>query len=226
MSVQTSLSQKPALPRPAVPILAILRGVTPTEASAVVSILINAGIRLIELTLNTANALQSLSILSKHYGTQAIFGAGTVLNKAEVEAVAAAGGQFIVSPNTHPAVIKRTKALGLYSIPGALSPTEVLRALEYGADMVKLFPASVIGTRGIRALKAVIPPATPLIPTGGIVLSNDPAVANSLAAYLQADCWSIGLGANLYTPGSSLAAVQTRSENAVAIARSALTTTT
>lgn len=191
------------------PLIAILRGVTPREAPAVALALVEAGIAMIETPLNSPDPLGSIRAMRAAVGGGALIGAGTVLTEAEAEAVAAAGGRFVVSPNTDPAVIARTKALGMASWPGAFTATECFAALAAGADGIKIFPASVMGPDGIKALRAVLPPAAPVYAVGG-------AGAETFAAYLKAGADGFGLGSNLYKPGDSAAAVAGKARALVA----------
>lgn len=182
------------------PLIAILRGVTPPEAADIALALTDAGITMIETPLNSPDPLDSIRVMRAAVGHRAQIGAGTVLSAAQAEAVAAAGGQFVVSPNTDAAVIARTKALGMASWPGAFTATECFAALAAGADGIKIFPASVMGPDGIKALCAVLPAAAPVYAVGG-------AGADTFAAYLKAGADGFGLGSNLYKPGDSAAAV-------------------
>jgi len=191
------------------PLIAILRGVTPPEAAAVALALAGAGITMIETPLNSPGPLDSIKAMRAALGARAQIGAGTVLTVAQAEAVAAAGGRFVVSPNTDAAVIARTKALGMASWPGAFTATECFAALAAGADGIKIFPASVMGPEGIRALRAVLPAAVPVYAVGG-------AGAESFAAYLGAGADGFGLGSNLYRPGDSAAAVGEKARALVA----------
>lgn len=191
------------------PLIAILRGVTPPEAPAVALALVEAGIAMIETPLNSPDPLESIRAMRAAVGGRAQIGAGTVLTEAEAEAVAAAGGRFVVSPNTDPAVIARARALGMASWPGAFTATECFAALAAGADGIKIFPASIMGPEGIRALRAVLPAAAPVYAVGG-------AGADSFAAYLAAGADGFGLGGNLYRPGDSAEAVGEKARALVA----------
>ncbi len=176
------------------PLIAILRGVTPADASGIALALADAGITMIETPLNSPEPLESIRRMRAALGSRARIGAGTVLRVAEVEAVAAAGGQFVVSPNTDASVIARTKALGMESWPGAFTASECFAALVAGADGLKIFPASIMGPDGIRALRAVLPAAAPVYAVGGAGPAN-------FAAYAAAGTDGFGLGSNLYKPG-------------------------
>ncbi len=191
------------------PLIAILRGVTPADAPAIAVALMDAGIAMIETPLNSPEPLESIRRMRAALGERALIGAGTVLSVAEAEAVAAAGGQFVVSPNTEAAVIARTRALGMASWPGAFTATECFAALAAGASGLKIFPASIMGPDGIKALRAVLPAAAPVYAVGG-------AGAESFAAYLAAGATGFGLGSNLYKPGDSAAAVGAKARALVA----------
>ena len=147
--------------------------------------------------------------MAQTFGTEAQIGAGTVLSMAQVEAVAKAGGTLIVSPNCNPAVIARTKALGMDSWPGVMTPTECFAALEAGADGLKIFPASLIGPDGLRAIRAVLPVGCLVYAVGGAGPSN-------FGTWLRAGVDGFGLGTALYTPGLSVAEVAARAAEIVA----------
>ncbi|MEQ8179393.1 MAG: 2-dehydro-3-deoxy-6-phosphogalactonate aldolase [Amphiplicatus sp.] len=177
----------------ACPIVAIIRGVTPGEAASVGRALYDAGIRIIEVPMNSPEPLKSIEVLSSALGEKAVIGAGTVLTVEEAEAVASAGGRLCVSPNTDPAVIKATRSLNLVSIPGVFSPTEAFAALAAGADLLKLFPASSAGRDVFRNMKAVLPPGTRVIAVGGVTFENaGECLAEGFAG--------VGAGAELYKP--------------------------
>ncbi|GHC76535.1 2-dehydro-3-deoxy-6-phosphogalactonate aldolase [Limoniibacter endophyticus] len=178
-------------------IIAILRGIAPDEAVSMAQALIQAGIRIIEVPLNSPNALESVRLISDNVQDRALIGAGTVLTSTEVEMVAAAGGRLIVSPNTNEAVIRSTRNAGLISIPGAATPTEVFAAIHAGADAIKAFPAEMISPAVIKAWRAVIPSAIPILPVGGITPED-------IAAYKDSGAAGFGIGSALYKPGKPL----------------------
>lgn len=181
-------------------LMAILRGLTPEQAPAVGEALVEAGIAKIEVPLNSPRPLDSIAELAARLAGQAEVGAGTVLTAAEVRQVEAAGGVFVVSPNSDRTVIEATRALGLASYPGAFTATECLAAAAAGASALKLFPAFLLGPAGVAALKAVLPSGLPLYAVGGVD-------APDLAAYRRAGCVGFGLGSNLYRPGRPAAEV-------------------
>lgn len=190
-------------------LIAILRGITPPETLAVCAELIAAGITLIEVPLNSPEALKSIADAAARFPTEALIGAGTVLTPADVDAVKAAGGQFVVSPDTNPAVIARTRELGMASYPGVFSPTDAFAALRAGATGLKFFPAEVLGPKGIKAMKAVLPPSVPLYAVGG-------ANPDNFGEYFAAGCAGFGLGTYIFKPGMTATDVAARARTAVA----------
>lgn len=190
-------------------IIAILRGITPPEAVGVCDALIAAGITMIEVPLNSPQAIKSIGSAAREFSTRADIGAGTVLTTDEADAVADAGGVFVVSPDTNAAVIERTVARGLRSYPGVFSPTEAFTAIRAGATGLKFFPAEVLGAKGIKAMKAVLPPSVPLYAVGG-------ANPDNFAEYFAAGCAGFGLGTYIYKPGMALAEIADRAKTAVA----------
>jgi 2-dehydro-3-deoxyphosphogalactonate aldolase len=190
-------------------IIAILRGITPDEAEPVCAALIEAGITTIEIPLNSPRPLQSIERLAKAFGNSATIGAGTVLAAQQVRDVAAAGGQIIVSPNFDAEVVVASKAAGLQSWPGVLTPSECFAALKAGADGLKIFPCSVLGPAGIKAMRAVLPADTAIYAVGG-------AGPGNFAEWRSAGITGFGIGTALYQPGHSVAQV---SAAAIEIAR-------
>jgi 2-dehydro-3-deoxyphosphogalactonate aldolase len=189
-------------------LIAILRGITPPETFAVCEALVAAGITMIEVPLNSPEALRSIGDAATAFSDRAAIGAGTVLAPAEVDQIAGAGGQFIVSPDTNPAVITRTVERGMRSYPGVFSPTDAFTAIRSGATGLKFFPAEVLGPKGIKAMKAVLPPAIPLYAVGG-------ANPDNFAEYFAAGCVGFGLGTYIYKPGMSASDVADRAKAAV-----------
>lgn len=189
-------------------IIAILRGITPPEALAVCEALVNAGIGMIEVPLNSPDALDSIRLAAASLGNRADIGAGTVLTKDQVDAVAEAGGTFIVSPDTSEQVIKQTLDHGMRSYPGVFTPTDAFSAIRHGAHGLKFFPAEVLGSKGIKAMKAVLPPNLPVYAVGG-------AAPDNFAEYFAAGCAGFGLGTYLYKPGRPAAEVAERAAAAV-----------
>ena len=184
------------------PLIAILRGLTPAEAPAIGQALVSSGFALIEVPLNSPAPLQSIAVLTQQF-PQTLIGAGTVLKVQQVQEVHAAGGRLIVSPNFNPAVVEQALALGMVVLPGVATPTEAFGALHAGAHGLKLFPAEMITPATVKALRAVLPQAAALLPVGGITPSN-------MAGYLAAGASGFGLGSALYAPGRSAEQVQTQ----------------
>ncbi len=190
------------------PLIAILRGIAPSEILAACEALVGAGIVMIEVPLNSPQPLVSIAAAAKAFAGRASIGAGTVLEVADVDAVAQAGGCFIVSPDCNDDVIAYTLRLGLGSYPGVFTPTEAFRAIRLKATAIKLFPAEILGPAGIRAIKAVLPPAMPLYAVGG-------ASPDNFSDFIAAGCAGFGLGSFLYKPGFAAAEIRTRAEAAV-----------
>ena len=179
-------------------IIAILRGITPEEAEPVCEALLEAGLTTIEIPLNSPRPLQSIAVLAKKFGSQAVIGAGTVLTPGEVRDVANAGGRIIVSPSFDAEVVAETKALKLASWPGVLTPSECFSALKAGADGLKIFPCSVVGPAGLKAMRAVLPAQTAIYAVGGAGPAN-------FGEWFRAGVTGFGVGTALYQPENSLA---------------------
>jgi 2-dehydro-3-deoxyphosphogalactonate aldolase len=186
-------SPEPVTTRPP-PIVAILRGVKPDEVVAIAKALVDAGIRAIEVPLNSPEPLESIRRLCEAYGDIALCGAGTVLTPQAVDDVAAAGGKLIVTPNTDPEVIARAVALGLTAMPGFATPSEAFAAVKAGARALKLYPASSFGPSHIKAVKDVLPKDILVYAVGGVGAAN-------LEPWLKAGVAGIGVGGELYRPG-------------------------
>lgn len=176
------------------PLIAILRGVKPTEIEAVGQALFDAGFRVIEIPLNSPEPLISIERLSTKLGAAALVGAGTVLQPEQVGQVRDAGGRIIVSPNAKTSVIEATVRAGLASAPGVATPTEGFAALDAGAHALKLFPAEAIGPKVVKAWRAVVPAEVPLMPVGGIGPDN-------MQEFVAAGATGFGLGSALYKAG-------------------------
>lgn len=191
------------------PLVAILRGIRPDEAEAVGDALVDAGIALIEVPLNSPDPLDSIARLSQRLAGRALVGAGTVLSVDQVNDVARAGGALIVSPNSDTAVIAATAALGLVSLPGFFTPSEAFAALGAGATALKLFPAEGASPAQLKAMRAVIPATVPVLPVGGID-------AASMAEWRAAGASGFGFGSSIYKPGDSADVVGAKARALVA----------
>lgn len=176
------------------PMAAILRGLAPDDAAMAGEVLFGAGFRLLEVPLNRPGALECIAILAAMKPADAIVGGGTMLTEADVDAVHAAGGRLMVAPDCRPAVIARAASLNMLTAPGVATPTEAFTALAAGAKVLKIFPAESVGMGGLKAMKAILPPDTPLWPVGGVTPAN-------MAQWLQAGATGFGIGSNLYKPG-------------------------
>ena len=180
----------------ACPLVAIIRGVKPDEVDAIGDALFEAGIRIIEVPLNSPEPFDSIARLARRVGDRALVGAGTVLEPANVQKVRQAGGHLIVAPNFNKAVVEATVGAGMISMPGIFTPTEAFAALEAGANALKLFPAEGSSPNVVRAIRAVLPREAPLIVVGGVT-------PDSIGGWLDAGANGFGLGSGLYKPGQS-----------------------
>jgi 2-dehydro-3-deoxyphosphogalactonate aldolase len=185
------------------PLVAIIRGVTPGEAEGVGAAIYEAGIRIIEVPLNSPDPLRSISALARTLGDRALIGAGTVLTAECVGRVRDAGGRIIVSPSTKTSVIEATVAAGMISSPGFYTPSEAFEALDAGAHALKLFPAEAASPGVVKAIRAVLPKDVPLLVVGGVSPDN-------MRSYLDAGAQGFGLGSGLYAAGRSPADVAER----------------
>lgn len=190
------------------PLIAILRGIAPDEAVAVCAALIESGIHMIEVPMNSPRPLDSIAAMVRACGNQACIGAGTVLDAAQVAAVAGTGARLVVSPDCNIEVIAAARAAGMDSFPGFFTATEAIAALRAGATGLKLFPASRMGPDGLTALRAVLP-AVPVYAVGGVGPQD-------FAQWHKAGATGFGLGTALYSPGSSADDVARRARAAVA----------
>jgi 2-dehydro-3-deoxyphosphogalactonate aldolase len=175
-------------------LIGIFRGVGPDEAEDIIGAGIEGGLRIVEIPLNSPSPLRSIKKLVRQFTREVIVGAGTVTSVEEVQQVADAGGQLIVTPYARVDLVKKAKTLGLIVVPGALTPTEIISMHDHGADAVKLFPADIVSPATFKGLKSVLPKSLKLVPVGGITLEN-------LSNYLAAGADGFGLGSALYRAG-------------------------
>ena len=193
----------------ALPLIAILRGLRPAEAQAIGAAVVTGGWRVLEVPLNSPDPLASIATLARAF-PQALVGAGTVLRPAQVADVHAAGGRLIVAPNFQPEVVRASVRLGMVCLPGVFTASEALAALDAGATGLKIFPAELFPPAGVKALRAVLPPDTLVLPVGGITARN-------MGDYRAAGADGFGIGSALYQPGASAAAVEQRALDFAAI---------
>jgi 2-dehydro-3-deoxyphosphogalactonate aldolase len=179
------------------PIIAILRGLAPEEAVATLGILVDAGIRVVEVPLNSPRPLDSLDRLVRKSDEKVLIGAGTVLSVEQVRAVAETGARLIVAPNCDTQVIEAARARALDVLPGVATPSEAFVALNAGAEALKMFPGEMLPPPVLKAWRAVLPPGTMLVPVGGVSLEN-------MDAYRAAGAAGFGIGSALYRPGISM----------------------
>ncbi|WP_421361666.1 2-dehydro-3-deoxy-6-phosphogalactonate aldolase [Agrobacterium rosae] len=185
------------------PLVAILRGIRPEETEGAVSVLLESGLRAIEIPLNSPDAFRSIEIAAKLAPADALIGAGTVLTVDDVAKLDAAGGKLMVSPNVDVEVITAAREKGMVTMPGVLTPTEALLALKVGATGLKFFPASVLGPSGINAIRAILPKDTLVAAVGGVSDKN-------FSDYTSIGVTAFGLGTSLYKPGMTAADVRER----------------
>lgn len=195
------MTQSVSWPKVKRSLVAILRGIKPEEAEAIVGVLIESGFELIEVPLNSPDPFVSIERLCKRFGSDVFIGAGTVLSAADCARLADVGGRLMVSPNVDPDVLATAGARGLVTMPGVFSPTEAFLALRSGASALKFFPASVLGPSGISAQLAVLPKGVVVGAVGGVSDKN-------LSDYAAAGVRAFGLGSSLYKPGMTAAQVR------------------
>lgn len=183
------------------PLVAVLRGIAPSEIDAVASALTEHGFRIIEVPLNSPDALDSIARLARAHGECCLTGAGTVLQDSDVGRVADAGGRLIVMPHADVAIVREAKRRGLVCLPGVATPTEAFAALDAGADGLKMFPAEQLSPAVLRAWRAVLPKRALVFPVGGIRPDN-------MGPYWAVGADGFGTGSNLYKPGASVDAVR------------------
>lgn len=191
------------------PLVAIIRGVTPDESEPTARAIFDAGIRIIEVPLNSPDPYVSIGRIAAALGDEALIGAGTVLDPAEVGRVHAAGGRLIVSPNTQPQVIRASVEADMVSCPGMFTPTEAFTALAAGAHALKFFPGEAASPGVLKAMRAVLPNDVPVVVTGGVTVE-------SARSWMDAGAAGVGLGSGLYKPGQDPATTAARAREFVA----------
>jgi 2-dehydro-3-deoxyphosphogalactonate aldolase len=177
-------------------VIAILRGIKPVEAESIGDALEEAGVRIVEVPFNSPDPLQSIATLARIFGDRMLVGAGTLTDPKQVAQVVDAGGRLIVTPHAELSVVRAAKDAGLFAVPGFFSPTEAFALLKAGADAIKLFPAEVVGPPMLKALKAVLPKDTLVVPVGGI---SD----KSIPSWIAAGANGFGAGSSIYMPGDN-----------------------
>jgi 2-dehydro-3-deoxyphosphogalactonate aldolase len=187
------------------PLIAILRGITPAEAVAIGDVLAGRGLAIVEVPLNSLDPMASIAALARRFGDRLLIGAGTVMTEGDVEAVCKAGGRLIVTPHADTTVVKTAKRLGLLAVPGFFTPAEAFAMLNAGADALKLFPAEAASPAVLRALRAVLPKDTQVLPVGGVGAEN-------MGEWRAAGAAGFGIGSALYKPGDSAAAVDLKAK--------------
>ncbi|EKM0373408.1 2-dehydro-3-deoxy-6-phosphogalactonate aldolase [Cronobacter turicensis] len=197
------------------PLIAILRGITPDEAHDHVAAVIDAGFDAVEIPLNSPQWRTSIAAMVKAFGDRALIGAGTVLKPEQVDELAEMGSKLVVTPNIQPEVIRRAVSYGMTVCPGCATATEAFNALEAGAQALKIFPSAAFGPDYIKALKAVLPPEIPVFAVGGVTPEN-------LAVWLKAGCTGAGLGSDLYRAGQPVERTATQAKAFVKAYREAV----
>ncbi len=178
------------------PLIAILRGVGPDEVVAITHALERHGVAIVEVPLNSPDPFDSIRLLVREFGDRLLIGAGTVMTEAQVDQLAAAGGQLVVTPHAAGAVVRAAKRHGMIACPGIATPTEAFAMLEAGADGLKLFPAEASSPAVLRAIRAVLPPGTLTMPVGGMEPGN-------MQPWLDAGAAGFGIGGSIFRPGDT-----------------------
>src|SRR6202050_397574 len=191
------------------PLVAILRGVQPTEAESICFALESAGICIVEGPLNSPSPLESIAILSRSCGGRMLIGADTLTKPSQVGEVAALGGRLIVTPHADTAIVRAAKQAGLFALPGFFNPTEAFALLEAGADAIKLFPAEVLGPPMLKALRAGLPKSAIVLPVGGVDVDQ-------VAPWMAAGALGLGVGSSIYKPGDDAPTVEAKATALVA----------
>ncbi len=197
------------------PLLAVLRHITPSDVMAISDVLVEAGFLCLEIPMNSPHPCESIQKISKAYGDRVLVGAGTVVTLEQVQQVADAGGKIIIMPHTDVRIIEKAKKLNLYCVPGVCTPSEAYSALHAGADALKLFPAEGISPAVLKSMCAILPKNLALIPTGGII-------PEKMAPYRAAGASGFGLGSALYKPGDTPVQVAKQAKIFVAMMKTLL----
>jgi len=191
------------------PLIAILRGVKPDAVVPIGAVVVEAGFSIIEVPLNSPDPIESIGKLQAAFGDRALIGAGTVTDPSSVPKIAATGAKLVVMPHADVVVIAAAVNAGMVCVPGVMTPTEGFAALAAGAAALKLFPAELVGTTGLRAMRSVFPPSTLFLPVGGVTPKN-------MTPFLDAGAAGFGLGSALHRPGDTVANVRSHAEEFVA----------
>ncbi|HEY2621789.1 MAG TPA: 2-dehydro-3-deoxy-6-phosphogalactonate aldolase [Acetobacteraceae bacterium] len=191
------------------PLIAILRGVKPDEVVAIGAALERQGVAIVEVPLNSPRPMESIALLARTFGDRLLIGAGTVMRPAQVAEIASAGGRLIVTPHADAAIARAAKQDGLLAVPGFFTPAEAFAMLAAGADGLKLFPSEAASPAVLRALLAVLPAGTAVLPVGGIDASN-------MAAWRAAGAAGFGIGSAIYRPGDSPETVGAKAQALIA----------
>jgi 2-dehydro-3-deoxyphosphogalactonate aldolase len=194
------------------PLIAILRGVRPEECEAIGAALETAGIAVIEVPLNSPRPMDSIARLARRFGDRLLIGAGTVMTPGQVRQIADAGGKLIVTPHAASEVVRAAKSLEMLACPGFFTPTEAFAMLADGADALKLFPSEAASPAVLRAMRAVLPAGTAVLPVGGIDAGNMPA-------WREAGAAGFGIGSSIYKPGDTPETVGEKAARLMAVLR-------
>jgi 2-dehydro-3-deoxyphosphogalactonate aldolase len=200
------------------PVVAILRGIKPDEALSIGEALEEQGVAIMEVPLNSPDPLRTIEILAATFGDRMLVGAGTVTDPKQVAEISAAGGKLIVTPHADTAIVRAAKSAGLIAAPGFCNPTEAFALLQAGADALKLFPAEVFGIPMMKALQAVLPPTTGIIPVGGVDSTN-------VAQWLNAGAVGVGTASSIYRPGDDHQIVRLKAKLLIEAAQGSSVTT-
>ena len=192
------------------PLIAILRGVRPEEVLAVSEALERQGIAIVEVPLNSPQPMESIARLARTFGERLLIGAGTVMTPDDVARIAEAGGRLIVTPHADPAIVQAAKARGMLACPGFFTPAEAFAMLRAGADALKLFPAEAASPAVLKALRAVLPAGTDVLPVGGMD-------AGTMRPWLEAGAAGFGIGSAIYRPGDDAATVAAKAQRLIAV---------